>query len=64
MQHRVSHTTEQITSDSATQAQWARTCPLCEFESVHSRGIYVHLQTSHRKSTLATALLEDATTPE
>lgn len=29
------------------------TCPLCEFSADGENGIYVHLQTSHRKSTLS-----------
>lgn len=33
-------------------------CPLCALEAPDSDTIYVHLQTSHRKSSLATALLD------
>lgn len=40
-----------------------RGCPLCEFVSEEQADIYVHLQTGHRKSTLATAILDDATEP-
>lgn len=29
------------------------TCPLCEFSADGENGIYVHLQTSHRKSALS-----------
>jgi hypothetical protein len=64
MAHRITDTAEQLTRDAGTETQWARTCPLCEFETAHSQGIYLHLQTSHRKSTLATALLEDGATSE
>ncbi len=64
MADRITDTTEQLTKDAGTETQWAQTCPLCEFKTAHSRGIYLHLQTSHRKSTLATALLEDTSTPE
>lgn len=35
------------------------TCPLCSFVGTDESDIYVHLQTSHRKSTIATAVLED-----
>jgi hypothetical protein len=28
-------------------------CPLCEVSTTDARQLYVHLQTSHRKSTLA-----------
>lgn len=30
-----------------------RTCPLCEFSADGENAIYVHLQTSHRKSSLS-----------
>lgn len=34
-------------------------CPLCEFEAVDTSSIYIHLQTSHRKSRIARAVLAD-----
>ena len=34
-------------------------CPLCDFDATEQTDIYVHLQTAHRKSTLATAILDE-----
>lgn len=39
------------TSDDADPLQ--RTCPLCEFATTEENGIYLHLQTSHRKSAIS-----------
>lgn len=33
-------------------------CPLCEFEAVEESTVYVHLQTCHRKSQIAKAVLD------
>lgn len=33
-------------------------CPLCEFAAGEQSIVYVHLQTNHRKSTLAKSLLD------
>lgn len=53
---------EQTVTDSQQSPEAARscTCPICEFDAGTQTDVYVHLQTSHRKSRLATALLEDA----
>lgn len=48
-------------SSSETTAQ--DSCPLCGFAAEDHTDLYVHLQTTHRKSTLATALLDESTEP-
>ena len=35
------------------------TCPLCTFSSETETDVYTHVLTSHRKSAIADALLED-----
>jgi hypothetical protein len=49
---------EQTETDT-TRTQ-SHACPFCEFDTADETAVYVHLQTSHRKSTLAAALLDDA----
>ncbi len=34
-------------------------CPLCGFSAAEETSVYAHLQTSHRKSVIARAVLED-----
>lgn len=49
-------------AESATEteqnAEISQSCPLCPFEGPDINAVYVHLQTSHRKSSLAADLLD------
>lgn len=45
--------------DEETDHRYA--CPLCGIETDDHTGVYVHLQTSHRKSALARELLGGGT---
>lgn len=47
------------TESRVSETDQQRVCPLCEFDAGDRTDLYTHLQTSHRKSTLATAILDD-----
>jgi hypothetical protein len=55
--------TEPTETDSQTSPETMTqdVCPLCEFAGEKHTDVYVHLQTAHRKSALATALLDGPT---
>ena len=36
-------------------------CPICSYVGADESDVYVHLQTSHRKSTIAAAVVEGET---
>lgn len=55
----VSDQTDTEARDSGTDSQYE--CPLCEFDAGERTNLYIHLQTSHRKSRLATVILEERT---
>lgn len=42
-----------------SEANHKRVCPLCEFRAKKRTNIYTHLQTAHRKSTLASVVLDE-----
>lgn len=56
----IPETPEQRETEGA-ESDRSRGCPLCGYVSEEQTDIYVHLQTAHRKSTLATAILDDTT---
>ncbi|MXR52424.1 hypothetical protein GRX03_12515 [Halovenus sp. WSH3] len=51
---------ERSSPHSDQSADPPRTCPICEFGAEERDDVYVHLQTSHRKSRLAAVVLEEA----
>lgn len=54
----VPRTTGGDRSGSTDRVSERHDCPLCEFAAREQSSVYVHLQTNHRKSTLAKSLLE------
>lgn len=42
-----------------TVTEGTHTCPICGYAADRQNRIYVHLQTSHRKSAIARAVLDD-----